>query len=78
MKKVIEISGDHGFKKGVITYIHDCDINFGHNPTHPNIKLAFDFSPCADDYIFKVLYHTKQSFPKAHVRLIQIDYIHTN
>lgn len=73
MKKVIEISGNHGFDRGVISYVQAISVVSEKFAVNPDQKLAMDFSNASHEFIENALRFIKKSFSKAHVRLIQID-----
>ena len=77
MKKIIEITNEPSFNKGIITYV--CDFNLGKSQyeygymTSPKKQCAMDFSLYDSEYINKCMFYIKRSFDKADVKMIDAD-----
>lgn len=70
MKKIIEISNDPSFNKGVVTYVIACNLITTQTETDSDIKKALIL--VEKEHANEVLKLAKSFFPNATVKLIDI------
>lgn len=73
MRKVIQISNEPSFFKGVKSFVLSCDPIAGRSECGPYLSKAKDYTNESEEAKNLDLYHIKSGFPKATVELIEIE-----
>jgi hypothetical protein len=73
MKKIIRISNEPSFNKGVESYVIELDLGKKSYSVSPNIENAKCFND--DIRLNESVYYIKERFPKATVKIIEINEI---
>jgi len=70
MRKVIKITNEPTFNIGIESYVLDCDVDEQSYSVAPNLEKAKSFT---DESLDKVFQFINSRFPKADVRIVEVD-----